>query len=247
MLWSSLALTLSVLVSRPATGGEETGEAGREAARRGPETEAEAARGREAGDEDWRIRGGWLSIAPIGFALPSPGGDVATLRQAVAGGYRWGFSAGFSLEPRPHLLVNVTGNFDQTIWVFRNFAGYELCFAGDCYGWTERGLGQLMRLGASLRLGYVDRHLLAWAQLGAHVGVSRIHLDCDHSREAHCDRRETDVGPGVSGGLGIAARLTPRFALGLEGGVDHSWLDRRDDPFAAARCLSLAMIAALRF
>lgn len=196
------------------------------------------------------IAGGWLQLAPLGFGLPSPGGaDVERLRRAVRAGFRWGFSAGASFEPVPHLFINVTAGFDQTIWIFRNADsdGYELCFAGDCYGWDERGVGQLLRVGPELRLGWVNRRVIAWAMFAVQLGISRVRLDCNNSVEDHCDRTETDLGASVGGGLGIAIRATSRAAIGLEGSVDHAWLDRRDDPFRAARTIDLALIVALRF
>ena len=196
------------------------------------------------------IAGGWLAIAPLGAAFPSPGGsDIAQHRRAVRSGFRWGFSAGASFEPIPGLFINVAGGFDQTLWIFRNVEpdGYQLCFHGDCYGWDERGVGHLMRVGPELRIGWTGRRVLAWALLGGHLGISRIRLDCNNSDEDHCDRAETDLGPGIGGGLGLAIRPTSRVAIGLEGSVDHSWLDRREDPFVAVRTIDLALIVALRF
>jgi hypothetical protein len=93
----------------------------------------------------------------------------------------------------------------------------------------------------------MNDRVLAWALVAAQLGISRIRLDCNNSTEPHCDRAETDLGPGIGGGLGVAIRVTPRAALGLEGSVDHTWLDRSDDPFRAVRTLDLALILALRF
>lgn len=196
------------------------------------------------------IAGGWLQLAPIGFAIPSPGaGDVERLHRAVRFGFRWGFSAGASFEPVRHLFINASAGFDQTLWIFRNVEreGYQLCFAGDCYGWDERGVGQLMRIGPELRLGWTSERVVAWALLTGQLGISRVRLDCNNSVEDHCDRTETDLGPGIGGGLGAAIRVTPRAAFGLEGSVDHVWLDPRDDPFRAVRTVELAVIVALTF
>jgi hypothetical protein len=201
-------------------------------------------------DEERSIAGAWVQLAPLGFALPSPGGsDVERLRRAVRSGFRWGFSAGVSFEPARHLFISASAGFDQTLWIFRNVErdGYELCFRGDCYGWDERGVGHLMRVGPELRLGWTSRRVLAWAMLAGQLGISRIRLDCNNSVEPHCDRVETDLGPGIGGGLGLAIRATSRAAFGLEGSVDHTWLDPRDDPFRAVRTIELALIVALQF
>jgi hypothetical protein len=210
-----------------------------------PEPAAGAVRERES------IAGGWVQLAPLGFALPGPGAtsDIDRLRRAVRSGFRWGFAAGGSFEPVPHLLIGVAASFDQTLWIFRNFErdGYELCFAGDCYGWDERGVGHLMRVGPELRLGYARRRWLAWALVGGHLGISRVRLDCNNSVERHCDRSATDIGPGLGGGLGLGVRPTSRVMFGLESSINHSWLDRRDDPFRAARTWDLALIIVFRF
>lgn len=191
-----------------------------------------------------------MHLAPLGVAVPSPGGsDIERIRRAVRAGFRWGFAAGVSFEPVSHLFVNASVGFAQTLWHFRNAdsAGYELCFRGECYGWDERGVGQLMRLGPELRLGWTSHRVLAWAMLAGQLGISRIRLDCNNSVEPHCDRVETDLGPGICGGLGLAIRATPRAAFGLEGSVEHTWLEPRDDPFRAVRTIDLSLIIALRF
>ena len=154
----------------------------------------------------------------------------------------------YLLERVEHLLISASAGFNQTIWVFDNDApGYELCFANDCYGSSARGLGHLIRVGPELRVGWTRRWWMAWALAGAHVGLSRVRLSCDNSLEARCDRGETDVGGGLGGGLGVAIRPLPRFAVGLESGIVHTWLDRRDDPFAAARTWELALVAVIGF
>lgn len=203
----------------------------------------------EPSKRDESIAGGWLSLSPGGVAIPGPGAtlDLRVFNRAVVAGYRWGFTAGLAFEPVEHLFVAAGASFHQTLWVFDNHRGYELCFRGDCYGWTERGFGHLIRLGAELRLGWTSRYLLAWSLLGAQVGLSRVRLDCDNSVEVHCDLGETDLGPGLRGGLGFAVRPTPSVAIGLESNIDHSWLDRRDDPFTAVRTWDLALIAIVRF
>lgn len=195
------------------------------------------------------IAGGWLTISPGGLALPGPGStsDVRAFNRAVVAGYRWGIGAGLAFEPVTHLLVAAGGSFHQSVWIFDNRRGYELCFRGGCYGWTERGLGHLMRFAAELRLGYTSRRVLAWGLFAAQIGLSRVRLECENSVEEHCDLGETDLGPGLRGGLGVAVRPNPRFAIGLESGIDHTRVDRRDDPFEAARTWDLALIAIVRF
>ena len=215
-----------------------------------PETETETETETEPEPErDPSIRGGWLAVAPLGFAWASPGRDVDALRRAVAFGYRWGFSAGASFEPVPHLFVNVAAGFDQTLWIFRNGEsdGYLLCFRGGCYGWDERAVGQILRVGPELRLGWVGQRAMAWALGTVQLGVGRVRLDCNNAVEDHCDRTETDLGASVGGGLGVAWRMTPWAALGLETTLDHAWLDRRDDPFRQVRTVDLALLLALRF
>lgn len=219
----------------------------------GPAPEAEAVGADEAtapaGEDPARADGAWIVLAPLGVGVPGPvaSSDIQALRRSISAGYRWGFSAGYTIEPIPHLIFNLAGGFDHTLWQSRNVDGYELCFRGDCYGWDERGLAQLMRLGLELRVGGASRWIMAWALLGGHVAISQVHLDCNNNHEDHCDNRETDVGPGLGGGLGFALRPIPRFALGLEGSVEHSWLDNHDDPFEAARAWELALIAVIRF
>lgn len=206
-------------------------------------------RERRASDPEqrWRIAGGWMAIAPVGVGIPGQGDANRVHRQAVSAGYRWGVSAGATFQPGRRLWLNLAGNFEQSVWIFRNLDGYELCFAGDCYGWTERGLGHLMRIGPDVRVGVATRWLLAWARAGGHVGVSVIRLDCDESTQDHCDRREIDVGPGAGAGLGLAVRITPRSAMGIEGGLQYTWLESRDDPFSVVKVWDVGMIATLRF
>jgi hypothetical protein len=195
------------------------------------------------------VSSGWISLSPGGVAIPGPGTttDVRAFDRAVLVGYRWGLGIGLAFEPVEHLLVVANASFHQSLWAFDNKRGYELCFRGGCYGQTERGIGHLMQIGAELRLGWTSRYLLAWGLFGAHVGISRVRLDCENNIEAHCDRSETDIGPGLRGGLGFALRPTPKFAIGLESSIDHTWLDRRDDPFRAARTWNVALIAIVRF
>lgn len=198
---------------------------------------------------DASIAGGWVSLSPGGVAIPGPGAtpDLRVFDRAVVAGYRWGIGAGLAFEPVEHLLVAASGSFQQSLWVFDNQGGYELCFRGGCYGWNERGFAHLIRLGAELRLGWTSRYLLAWSLLGAHVGLSRVRLDCENSVEVQCDLSETDLGPGLRGGLGLALRPTPSFAIGLESSIDHTWLGERDDPFRAVRTWDLSLIAIVRF
>lgn len=199
---------------------------------------------------DHSVAGGTLQISPLGVGVPGPGAsdDLRVFDRAVRAGYRWGFSLGVAFEPVEHLLISGSAGFNQTIWVFDNDApGYELCFANDCYASSARGLGHLIRVGPELRVGWTSRWWMAWALAGAHVGLSRVRLSCDNSFEAHCDRGETDVGGGLGGGLGLAIRPLPRFAVGLESGIVHTWLDRRDDPFAAARTWELALVLIVGF
>lgn len=207
----------------------------------GPEPELEP--------EPERRSFGWLSIAPVGAAVPGPikTPDNATFDRAVVAGYRWGFSVGVGFEPREHLLVVAASGVEQALWVFDNIDSYELCFRGDCYGWNERGFGALIRVGADLRLGWIGPRFMAWALLGAHLGISSMRLDCDNSVQDQCTRRELDLGPGFGGGIGLAYRPVDRFALGLESSLDHTRLDRRDDPFAVARTWDLAAIAVISF
>jgi hypothetical protein len=195
------------------------------------------------------ISGGWLSLSPAGLAIPGPGAtpDLRVFDRAVVAGYRWGFGLGLAFEPVEHLLVAASGSFSQSLWMFDNERGYELCFRGDCYGANERAIGHLIRLGAELRLGWTSRYVLAWGLFGAHVGLARVRLDCENNLEPHCDRAETDLGPGLRGGVGFALRPTSSFAIGLESGIDHIWLDRRDDPFSAVRSLDLSLLAIVRF
>jgi hypothetical protein len=195
------------------------------------------------------IAGGWVTLSPAGVAIPGPGSttDIRVFDRAVAAGYRWGIGVGLAFEPIPHLLVAASGNVTQSLWMFDNDHAYELCFRGDCYGSTERGLGHLLRFGAELRLGWTSRYVLAWSLFGAHVGLSHIRLDCENSVEAHCDRGELDVGLGLRGGLGFALRASPTFAIGLESSIDHVRADRRDDPFRAVRTGDLGLIAIVRF
>ncbi len=195
------------------------------------------------------IAGGWVTISPAGFAIPGPGStrDTRVFDRAVLAGYRWGIGAGLAFEPVPHLLVAAGASFHQSLWMFDNHRGYELCFRGGCYGNTERGLGFLLRFAAELRLGWTSRWVLAWGMFGAQLGLSRIRLDCENTLEDHCDLRETDLGPGLRGGLGFALRPTSKFALGLESSIDHTRVDRRDDPFMALRTWDLALIAIVRF
>lgn len=216
-----------------------------------PELEPEPNSESEPEPERGSIAGGYVQLAPLGFALPGPGrsSDIARLQRAVRSGFRWGFAAGLSFEPVRHLFINATGSFEQTIWIFRNVerGGYQLCFRGDCYGWDERGVGHFLRVGADLRLGWTSQWVVTWALLSAQIGVSRVRLDCNNSVEAHCDRRETDVGPGIGAGLGLAIRATPRMALGFEGSIDHNWIDSLDDPFRAVRTFDLALVVMLSF
>lgn len=195
------------------------------------------------------IAGGWVSLSPGSVAIPGPGAtqDVRVFDRAVVAGYRWGIGAGLAFEPIDHLLVAASGSFAQSLWVFDNHDGYELCFRGGCYGWTERGFGHLIRLGAELRLGWTSRYVLAWSLVGAHVGLARVRLDCENSVEPHCELAETDLGPGLRGGVGLALRPSSSFAIGLESSIDHTWLGRRDDPFSAMRTWDLALIAIMRF
>lgn len=200
--------------------------------------------------EERSVVSGWLQVDPVGFAIPSPGGhDVAQMNRAIRWGYRWGFSVGASFEPVRHLFINATVGFAQTVWIFRNVepAGYLVCFGGDCYGWDERGVGHLIRVGPKLRLGWTSERVIAWALWSGQLGISRLRLDCNNSVEDHCDRTATDVGAGFGGGVGVGVRATPRIAIGLEGSVDHVWLEQRDDPFRAVRTIDLALLVAFIF
>ena len=221
----------------------------------GPEPGAEPAASTPSATDESRpasrafapLRGGWLSLQPAGRAVPGPRPrDLAALRTVTKAGYRWGVSAGISFAPRDHLFISAAASLAQTLWMARNIDGYELCFRGDCYGYTERGIVQLLQLGAQLRIGYAGRWLMAWGLLGVHLGVSRVRLDCDHGRES-CGRSETDVGPMLGGGVGAAVRVTSRFAIGLESGIDHAWVDGRDDPFARVRTINVSLVTVLRF
>jgi hypothetical protein len=204
----------------------------------------------DSDDADHSIAGGILQIAPLAVAVPGPGAtdDLRVFDSAVRAGYRWGFSVGLAFEPVEHLLISASAGLNQSIWTYDNDApGYELCFADGCYGSTERGLGHLIRIGPELRVGWTSRWWMAWALFGAHVGLSRVRLACDNSLEAHCARAETDVGVGLGGGLGLAIRPQPRFAIGLETGIVHTRLERRNDPFEAARSWELGLVAIIGF
>lgn len=202
---------------------------------------------------------GFVMLSPLGIAVPRLGStaDTRVARQALLPSYGWGFAAGINLQPVPNVLLGFAGSFDQVIWSVRDyepgdaFGSGELeqvvCFAGDCYGWNERVVGSLLRLGLDLRIGGVGRRWLAWALVSPHVAVSRLRLECNNAREAHCDRKHTDVGPGLGGGLGAAFRFVDSFALGIEAKVDHEWLDDFDDPFEAVRTGELGLVALFSF
>jgi len=201
-------------------------------------------------ETDERPQLGWVQLAPLGVSVPGPRitPDIQTFDRAVRAGYRWGLAGGLVVEPLTHLLVGATASFDHSVWIFDSGAErYELCFAEGCYGWTERGVGYLLRFGGDLRVGFTSRYFMAWALGSAQISIAHTRLDCDNSVEAHCGRRENDVGPGLGAGLGLAVRLTRGFAIGLEGSIDHAWLDTRDDPFEGLRSWDLGLIGVVRF
>jgi hypothetical protein len=205
------------------------------------------------------LRPGFVMLSPVGVAVPRLGStaDTRIARQALGPSYGWGFAAGINLQPVPGLLLGFAGSFDQVIWSVRDYrpgdelgAGEReqvLCFAGDCYGWNERVVGSLLRLGLDLRIGWVGRRVLVWALVSPHVGVSRLRLECNDARDLHCDRKHTDVGPGLGGGLGSAFRFVDYFALGIEANIDHEWLDDFDDPFEAVRTWQVGLVALFSF
>ncbi|NJK33400.1 MAG: hypothetical protein HC927_13915, partial [Deltaproteobacteria bacterium] len=128
----------------------------------------------EQHEDERRIRGGWLALRPATFVVPfGRGSATQRFRAAVGPSYRWGFSAGASFEPRPGLLLGIAAGFDHTLWSFRSPAvpegsdepDYAVCFRGGCYGWTERVVGSMVRVGLELRIGHVGRHHLVWASV----------------------------------------------------------------------------------
>lgn len=207
------------------------------------------------------LRPGFILLSPLALAVPSvgPTADTRVARRTLLPSYRWGVAAGIHFSPRaaPHLLMGVGASFDQVVWSIRDYrSGDELgsgdhdealCFAGDCYGWNERVVGSLLRLGADLRIGWIDRRWMIWALVSPHVAISRLRLDCNDAREDHCDRKHTDVGPGLGGGLGAAFRVIDYLAIGLEAGIDHEWIDDSDDPFEAVRTWDLGLVALFSF
>jgi hypothetical protein len=205
------------------------------------------------------LRPGFIMLTPMAIAVPNlgPTSDTRVARAALLPSYRWGFAAGINFQPVPQLLIGFAGSFDQVVWSVRQYEyGDELgsddraeaiCFAGDCYGWDERVVGSLLRLGADLRIGWVHRRWLIWTLLGPHVAVSRLRLDCNDARADHCERAHVDVGPGLGGGLGVAVRVVHYAAIGVEANVDHEWLDDFDDPFTAVRTWDLGLVALFSF
>ena len=193
---------------------------------------------------------GWIQLAPAGVSVPGPRitPDLRVFDEAVRIGYRWGLAAGMVFEPIEGLLVGATASLDHHIWLFETNAGsYELCFDDGCYGWRERGVGSLLRFGGDLRVGWTRRWFMVWGLMSLQINTAHMRLDCDNSVEDHCDRGETDVGPGLGGGMGAAVRVTRSLAIGVEGSIDHAWLDTRDDPFRAARTWDLALVGVVRF
>lgn len=205
------------------------------------------------------VRHGYLMISPAGLAVARLGQtrDTKVARATLLPSYRWAFAAGANFEPVPGLLLGAAASFEQVVWAVRDYRrGDELgssaieeplCFAGECYGWDERVLGTLLRLGLGLRIGWVHRRVFAWALVEPHLAIVRLRIDCNDARAPHCDRRHTDLGPALGGGLGIAYRFVDRVALGLEGRVDHAWLDRFDDPFEAIRTWELGATVIFSF
>lgn len=191
-----------------------------------------------------------MQLTPGSLSLPGPRitPDLQAFDAAVRSGYRWGLALGTMFEPLDHLLIGGTASIEQSIWLFDNVGpSYELCFDGGCYGWRERGVGYLVRFGGDLRVGWTSRYVMAWAMFNLQIAFSHMRLDCDNSVEAHCERRETDVGPNLGGGVGVALRATESLALGVEGSIDHAWLDTRDDPFRAIRTGDLSLVVVVRF
>jgi len=209
--------------------------------------------------EPIELRPGFIALAPVGVALPQLGRspDTRVARTTLLPSYTWGFVAGVHFQPRPRLLLGLGGSFDQVIWSFRDYRrGDELgsamteepiCFAGDCYGWNERVVGTLLRLGADLRIGALGPRWMVWARVTPHVAISRLRLDCNDARDPGCERKHTDVGPGLGAGIGAALRVVGHVALGIEANLDHEWLDQRDDPFEALRTWQLGLLAMFSF
>ncbi len=208
------------------------------------------------------LRPGFVVLSPVGLAVPRLGRtpDTRVARESLLPSYQWGFAMGVHLRvPVPKLLLGLSASFDQVVWSVRDYRpGDELgsaweadsepiCFAGDCYGWNERVVGSLLRVGVDLRIGWVDRRWLVWARASPHIGISRLRLDCDDARADACDRRHMDVGPGLGGGLGVAYRVVEAVALGVEADVDHEWLARFDDPFEAVRTWEIGLVALFSF
>lgn len=205
------------------------------------------------------LRPGFVLLSPVALAVPDvgPTADTRVARRTLLPSYRWGFAAGIHVQPVPRLLIGVGGSFDQIVWSIRDYQrGDELgsddqhealCFAGDCYGWNERVIGSLLRLGADVRIGWIDRRWLIWALISPHVAISRLRLECDDARQDHCDRKHADVGPGLGGGIGAAFRVVDYFAIGLEASIDHEWLEKFDDPFEAVRTAELGLVALFSF
>ncbi|MFV8751524.1 hypothetical protein ACNOYE_13345 [Nannocystaceae bacterium ST9] len=205
------------------------------------------------------LRPGFVLLSPIGVAVPRLGdtSDTRVARENLLPSYRWGFAAGVNFQPARGLLLGVAGSFDHVVWSVRDYrpgdelgssdAAMPLCFAGDCYGWNERVIGSLLRLGLDMRIGWVSRRWLLWTLLSPHIAVTRLRIDCNDARGAYCDRKHTDVGPGLGAGIGAALRIVSHVAIGLEAEIDHEWLDRTDDPFRAVRTWELDLVALFSF
>ena len=240
---SAALLSAWVGVAPPATSEAGSGDAASEDSASAP------ASGPAASEGETERRFGWIQLAPLGLSVPGPRitPGIAVFDRAVRFGYRWGLAAGLMIEPIDHLMLGATASFDHSVWIFANDDEYELCFAEGCYGWRESGVGYLLRFGGDLRVGYTGRWLMAWIVGSPQIALAHTHLDCDNSVEEQCRRSENDIGPSLGVGLGLALRLTESFSLGLEGSIDHGWLDTRDDPFRAVRTMDLGLIGVVRF
>jgi hypothetical protein len=150
-------------------------------------------------------QGAYIYGAPALIQIPLEDDDYADLDPT----WGWGFGAGYLWTPTRYFKVGLGGTFEHTIY------NWDDIDEDDVHG-------NMLRMGAELRIGGGGRRVWGYAMVGPGLALSLV--DFENGPD------DTDAGFDLQVGAGIQGAVWRSLFLGGEIDADLNWFPEQDDP-----------------